>query len=374
MKKLLTVIVFIFLMVMFVNVANGSIKYGDKGNIVSLYQDILVDNGYMLIKNGIFDKQMKAAVIAYQRDNFLVPDGIIGKKTETSMIYKMFPNISEVPSSEKEEVPELLGLIYFNDKSQEVPRIKSLLKEKGFLSKIHNSDDCYDRETLKAVLAFQKANGLVEDGIVGIKTRSCIYEIPLENLKQGSEQAAMLLNSSWNMAKNSFAMYKEAVIMDVMTGKSFKVKRTGGVLHADVEPLTKEDTEKFKSIVKSWSWERRSITIDWGYGPRIASCNANPHGYDSIVTNGFSGHFCIHFINSKGHGSGIVDPAHQRAIENGFISIFGTNFKGYEVVSENVRFIPSSRSFFRKRVVLQEQTTSWFATNIFATNGIIFSK
>jgi peptidoglycan hydrolase-like protein with peptidoglycan-binding domain len=371
-KIFTTVLISFLLLVLVSSVAFGAtLKYGDKGDIVLMYQNILSQKGYFVVKNGVFDKTMRNAVVSYQKDNFLIPDGIIGKRTETSLIYEMFPNVKK-EKNYQEEIPEdLLGLIYFEQTSIEISRIKCILKEGKFLSPLHNEDNIYDRETLKAILRFQKANGLKSDGIIGIRTRSKLYNIPLENLKQGGEHAVTIINSSWNMAKYSFELYKEALITDVKTGKTFKVKRTGGVLHADVEPISKKDTDVFRSCLKnlSWTWERRPILIDWGFGNRAASCNANPHGYDSLATNGFNGHFCVHFINSKTHGGNTVDPAHQNAVEEAFISIYGVNFRGFEVNKPlSKKFIPVSRSRTRERTA---EIINWYNNrNIFEIESL----
>ena len=50
-------------------------------------------------------------------------------------------------------------------------------------------------------------------------------------------------------------------------------------------------------------------------GRRIAaSMNGMPHGQQDIGDNGFDGHFCIHFLGSRVHRTGRVDPSHQEAI------------------------------------------------------------
>jgi len=40
-----------------------------------------------------------------------------------------------------------------------------------------------------------------------------------------------------------------------------------------------------------------------------------PHGGDSIADNNFDGHHCIHFTNSRTHGSNKVCSLHQAAIK-----------------------------------------------------------
>jgi len=64
-----------------------------------------------------------------------------------------------------------------------------------------------------------------------------------------------------------------------------------------------------------WSWARRAIVVEVD-GYRIAaSMNGMPHGGQAISGNNFDGQFCIHFLNSRTHGSDRVDPDHQAAIK-----------------------------------------------------------
>ena len=104
------------------------------------------------------------------------------------------------------------------------------------------------------------------------------------------------------------------------TGLSYEVKRYGGSNHADVEPVTAEDTAIMKKIYGgSWSWNRRAVwvTID-GNRTFAASINGKPHGGQSLSYNNFQGHSCIHFLNSRTHGTNKVDSAHQTAVKTAY--------------------------------------------------------
>lgn len=105
-----------------------------------------------------------------------------------------------------------------------------------------------------------------------------------------------------------------AIVTDLKTEKSFKVKRLYGHNHADVEPLTKEDTAIMKSIYGSWSWDRRAIIVAIDGKTIAASMNGMPHGDEQIKDNNFKGQFCIHFKGSKTHKGNRVDPDHQAAV------------------------------------------------------------
>ncbi|MGI5912227.1 MAG: hypothetical protein ACOX6E_06585 [Syntrophomonadaceae bacterium] len=121
---------------------------------------------------------------------------------------------------------------------------------------------------------------------------------------------------TWDEARKFFPKYSSATVIDMETRKQFNIQRRGGSSHADVQPLTAEDTAIMKSIYgEKWSWKRRAVVIVLESGLRIAgSMNGMPHGQGGIADNKFNGHFCIHFRDSKTHGSGKVDLAHQMMV------------------------------------------------------------
>ena len=110
---------------------------------------------------------------------------------------------------------------------------------------------------------------------------------------------------------------RTVTVTDVKTGISWKVKRTGGYNHADVQPLTAADTAAMKKACGSdfGTWHRRAIWVSIDGQKYAASMNCMPHGNGNITDNNFNGHHCIHFTNSKTHESGKVDPDHQDAIK-----------------------------------------------------------
>jgi LysM repeat protein len=164
-------------------------------------------------------------------------------------------------------------------------------------------------------------NDLSEDVILKIdqelKIPEAVEQVPepkapndKENIKLKGEYISWFDKVQYVFEKNDVA-----VVTDIKTGLSFKVKRLYGRNHADVEPLTKEDSAVMKSIYGSWSWDRRSVvvTID---GQNIAgSMNGMPHGGQQLSDNDFQGHFCIHFKGSKTHSGNRVDATHQAAVK-----------------------------------------------------------
>jgi hypothetical protein len=105
-----------------------------------------------------------------------------------------------------------------------------------------------------------------------------------------------------------------ATVIDVQTGILFAAVRYRGTNHADYEPATQSDTDALQSIYGRWAWTRRPVIVIIAGEAFAASTNGMPHGKESVTDNGYPGHACIHFLNSKTHGSRRVDKAHQAAV------------------------------------------------------------
>lgn len=113
-----------------------------------------------------------------------------------------------------------------------------------------------------------------------------------------------------------FSVGTVATVTDCSSGLTWKVKRSGGTNHADSQPLTSADTETMKKAYGGkWSWDRHAIWVSIGGKKYAASMNGMPHGSGSISGNDFDGHFCIHFTNSRTHGTNKICALHQAAIK-----------------------------------------------------------
>ena len=130
---------------------------------------------------------------------------------------------------------------------------------------------------------------------------------------QGSRTGELI---SWSKASWIFAMYDRALITDVNSGLYFWVQRRGGSKHADCQPLTADDTAIMKKIYGGqWSWERKAIVVTIDGRHLAASMNGMPHMAGAIKNNNFDGHFCIHFLDSRTHGTNRVDAGHQAMVQ-----------------------------------------------------------
>ena len=115
---------------------------------------------------------------------------------------------------------------------------------------------------------------------------------------------------NWEAVNKLLPKYSKFTVIDVESGKSFNVQRRAGSRHADVQPLTREDTKIMKEIYNgNWSWRRKAILILAHDRLIPASMHGMPHGAGSLQ-NGFRGHFCIHFLGSTTHRTGRSDFSH----------------------------------------------------------------
>lgn len=144
------------------------IMYGSRGGNVKTVQDKLNALGFNCgAVDGIFGPKTKAAVVSFQRANGLAADGIIGPLTWS----KLFGNsTSASPVSSSAGYP---GLVMYGMHNANVSAVQSKLATLGFNP--GSIDGIFGPKTLAALKNFQRAEGLVIDGIVGPITWKALF-------------------------------------------------------------------------------------------------------------------------------------------------------------------------------------------------------
>lgn len=118
----------------------------------------------------------------------------------------------------------------------------------------------------------------------------------------------------WDNVNKVLPKYTKFTVKDLETGKEFQVQRRAGSHHADVQPLTSNDTQIMKQIYNGkWSWKRRAIIVIKDNKKIAASMHGMPHGGGALKNN-FPGHFCIHFFGSSTHRTNHMDLSHKLMI------------------------------------------------------------
>ncbi len=246
-------------------------------------------------------------------------------------------------------------VLQLNDNSNDVVNLQSRLRDLGYYN--YKVTGNFGTLTEYAVKLFQKYNGIEQLGYVDQATSIKLYgndaiRMPMSAIdasadrfgvtpsptpkatakptkkpqtsSSSSNNANISSNGSvktgsymdWSEVKNIFKKGTKATVYDFNTGVSWTVKRTGGSKHADVEPVSATDTALYKKALGKYfkNWKRQPCVVVVG-GYRIAgSYHGYPHGYDAISGNNLTGHYCIHFKNSRTHCSNKIDSDHQACV------------------------------------------------------------
>ena len=210
-----------------------------------------------------------------------------------------------------------------------VQNLVSELKNQGYYTGALTSN--YTSGVENAVRAFQKAKGLAVDGIAGSQTQHALYNTVPVGTANRTNMAMTLYPAEkidWNTGgiQELWPRGANVKVYDVETGLVWWAHRWAGGLHIDAEPLTAADTavlckiygvSSASQITESTHWQRRPCLVTIGTRTFACSLYGVPHNPDgnTIKDNNFNGQLCIHFTNSKTHGSSKVDSKHQEAIE-----------------------------------------------------------
>ena len=113
-------------------------------------------------------------------------------------------------------------------------------------------------------------------------------------------------------------------IYDVKTKRIWTAYRQVGGDHMDIEPASAADTkvlceiygvDSADEIAEKNLWRRRPCLVTVNGHTYGCSLYGVPHGKRTIASNNMDGQICLHFTNSKTHGTKKVDNYHKEAIE-----------------------------------------------------------
>ncbi len=212
----------------------------------------------------------------------------------------------------------------------QVINLQSRLRDLGYFS--FKLGDYFGDYTEKAVKDFQADNGLAADGVVGGMTAHMLYgnsakrrinnnRIPTPTPRPTAKPSARPKYGKlveWSRAK-SFVPWSGGgrfACIDFNTGSPYNLIRVGGSNHMDVEPATAKDTATLKKCYGGrWSYARRPTLARFGGTWYATSINGQPHGKETVRNNDMTGQICLHFLNSRTHGTNIKDAQHQRCIK-----------------------------------------------------------
>jgi hypothetical protein len=247
------------------------LKLGSKGTAVSILQQDLTALGYNTYGiDGIFGANTNNAVLTFQKTKGLAADALVGTQTKTALNNALQGKQTYViqPGDSLSGIAGKYGI-----------NVNDLMKANGLTSWVVNA------------------------GVVLI--------IPVASVSNRHPEMA----DWWTVVDKAFPRKANGTLTDINTGITLNIHRYGGSNHIDAEPITAADTAKLKAIYGGqWSWSRRAVMVNINGRVFAGSMNGMPHGGQDYFNNNFDGQFCIHFLNSRTHGTNRVDAAHQAAV------------------------------------------------------------
>jgi len=154
---------------------------GMRGNGVAEVQTLLRNRGYAILYGpdgsgrGVFGPQTLNAVRQFQASAGLRVDGVVGPRTMAAL--RSSGDAQPVPSQPAATLPNSSGNLRLGSTGDRVAEVQTMLRNRGYTIS-YGPDGSgrgrFEEQTLAAVRAFQRDNGLAVDGIVGPRTMAAL--------------------------------------------------------------------------------------------------------------------------------------------------------------------------------------------------------
>ena len=146
-----------------------TLKSGNSGAQVKLLQKRLKELGYYTTTvDGDYGYRTIKAVSDFQKNNGLTVDGVAGPSTLVKLVSDSAKKAGEGTTNNTND-----DTLEKGDSGDSVKKLQQRLKELGYYTSY--CDGSYGDRTASAVKAFQKNNGLTQDGIAGPSTQKKLY-------------------------------------------------------------------------------------------------------------------------------------------------------------------------------------------------------
>ncbi len=203
-----------------------------------------------------------------------------------------------------------------------VIQVQQRLYELGYVS--FRATGRYGDMTHEGIRLFQQRNGLSADGMCGKNTYDKLFtEDALRN--SGNDNVPRVFGpfknavvepgilADWSITINEiFKVGDTVTVTDYNTGKTFIVRRAGGLNHADVETVSATAFSTYKQIFGGGNtWERRPVIVEIDGTRYAASMIGDPTG--SLSGSTMQGTVDMYFLGSTADFAAVKDVEHSAA-------------------------------------------------------------
>ena len=312
------------------NAVYEPLEKGMTGEAVKTMQARLIELGYLSgTADGVFGTDTAEAVYYFQKRNGLVRDSVAGEDT-----LRVLYSTSAVANETETTTPDVdisADILRKGDKNASVKAMQEKLIAMGYLS--GTADGVFGNLTYKALKEFQKANALSADGIAGKDTIAALNNagasLPDSDAGTPVDQMVAMARKVkyeywYSTVRNQARKYPYCTIYDPDTGISWQVHMFSFGKHAEIEPLTKNDTEKMNQVCGKEKWTPKPVWVIFADGTiRIATTHSVPHGVQHRTDNNFPGHACLHFPRTMAQVTAIGPYAtkHQNAVDKAWAEL-----------------------------------------------------
>lgn len=285
------------------------LEIGSYGTQVSLLQARLTTLGYFTATmDGNFGTATAMAVAEFQSANGLTADGIAGAKT-LSALYSASAKHANTATAAPSGDAAAFTKVQIGDTGSDVRTVQGMLIALDYLSGV--ADGIFGTKTYLAVRAFQRANGLTADGVVGkatyaklLEKSETVIDTDEDSTTNGvtgttftAPQASEVRFADWYLeTRDVVRKLPNAIIYDYTTGLHYNVNMFSFGKHCDAEPVTASDTAIMYEIMGKDNWTPHAVWVILSDGRvYMASTHSKGHTVDHNANNDLEGHICIHF-------------------------------------------------------------------------------
>ncbi len=320
-----------------------TLRIGASGGPVRSLQTRLIALNYLRGNaDGLFGTQTAQAVSAFQKTNSLAADGVAGQATLTKLYSGGAAQNIPAPVPTVKNDGSLVRALKTGDRGDDVKEVQRKLITYKYLS--GGADGVFGPKTALAVQAFQSRNSLKNDGVVGSLTwakmnsstavaQGSLPAAPVSPISPVTPvQPATPAFSAPRAGEVRFAQWTteikararsmpDVVVYDFASTTHYNVHLFSLGVHADGEPVTKEDTATMNAALGTNNWTPRPVWVMFSDGRvYMGSTHSRGHEVDHNANNNLTGHICIHFPRdiAEATATGPYAVSHQNAILAGW--------------------------------------------------------